>query len=118
MLGGGQKKHVSASLEYLGLLSPEQLKFGRQDSQALVWQLGVLLYRLAFQDEHPFLSCVGATDKSKQNFEQVADVARSAGFITQTRRNILLIRYNKTTGVDLKSHKLQKLLDKIFCGRL
>lgn len=48
----------------------------------------------------------------------MAEIMRSAGFITQTRRNILLIRYNKATGNDLKSHKLQQLLDKIFCQRL
>ena len=58
MLGQGSQKCVSASLEYLGIQSPEQLKFGKQDSLALVWQLGVLLYRTAFNDNHPFMSCV------------------------------------------------------------
>jgi len=67
-----------------------------------VWQLGVLLYKVFFNDAHPFLSCV--TEKMG---ESLAEVARSAGFITQTRRNILLIRYKKATGNDLKSHKLQ-----------
>ena len=41
---------MSVSLEYLGLMSPEQLKSGKQDSLALVWQIGVLLYRIAEQD--------------------------------------------------------------------
>ena len=47
---GGQGRCVSMSLEYLGLMSPEQLKHGKQDSLALVWQIGVLLYRVAEQD--------------------------------------------------------------------
>ena len=61
MLGlGGSTKCVSASLEYLGILAPEQLKFGKQDGLALVWQLGVLLYRVAFEDSHPFMSCLSS----------------------------------------------------------
>eukprot|EP00354_Favella_ehrenbergii_P001119 CAMPEP_0170470192 /NCGR_PEP_ID=MMETSP0123-20130129/12729_1 /TAXON_ID=182087 /ORGANISM="Favella ehrenbergii, Strain Fehren 1" /LENGTH=110 /DNA_ID=CAMNT_0010737229 /DNA_START=851 /DNA_END=1183 /DNA_ORIENTATION=+ len=50
--------------------------------------------------------------------EDLANIVRSTGLITQTRRNILLIRYRKATGNDLKSHKLQQLLDKVFCERL
>ena len=59
------------------------------------------MYRLAFDDKHPFLSYVNETMT-----EDVACLVRSAGFITQTRRNIHFIRYNKATGNDLKSHKL------------
>ena len=112
VLVNGQKKSISAGLEYIGMLPPEQLKFGKQDSLSLVWQLGVILYRLAFDDTHPFLSVV-----NEGMSEEVARVLRSTGFITQTRRNILLIRYKKATGNDLKSHKLQQLLDKVFCER-
>ena len=101
---GGPGRCVSVSLDYLGLMSPEQLKFGKQDSLALVWQLGVLLYRVAEQDSHPFLSCLSS--KPSVNFELYEDSVRNAGFITQTRRNIMLIRYKKTKGNDLKSHKL------------
>ena len=51
---------MSVGLEYLGLMSPEQLKLGKQDSLALVWQMGVLLYRVAEQDAPPFLSCLAS----------------------------------------------------------
>ena len=34
---GGEGRCVSVSLEYLGLMSPEQLKLSQQDSLALVW---------------------------------------------------------------------------------
>ena len=43
----------------------------------MVWQLGVLLYRLAFDDMHPFLSVV-----NENTPEEVARVLRSTGFIT------------------------------------
>lgn len=83
MLGQGNRKCVSVSLEYLGIQSPEQLKFGKQDSLALVWQLGILLYRVAFQDNHPFMSCVSNTvSSSRQNFDAFSDTVRNAGFIT------------------------------------
>jgi hypothetical protein len=49
---------ISTALDYLGLLSPEQLKFEKQDSVALVWSLGVLMYRISMQDKHPFLNCL------------------------------------------------------------
>lgn len=52
---GFTNKCVSVALEYLGMLSPEQLKFGKQDSASLVWALGILLYRVAFTEKHPFL---------------------------------------------------------------
>ena len=62
------------------------------------------------------MSCLSSAQRT--NSEAWDDTVRSAGFITQTRRNILLIRYKKATGMDLKSHKLQQLLDKVFCARL
>ena len=102
---GGQGRCVSMSLEYLGLMSPEQLKNGKQDSLALVWQIGVLLYRVAEQDQHPFLSCLSSLPDGNNELQE--EQIRNAGFITQTRRNIILIRYKKTKGLDLKSHKLQ-----------
>ena len=77
---------------------------------ALVWQLGVLLYYVNNSDQHPFLSTVNSNwnaTNTIQNYETYEETVRSAGFITQTRRNILLIRYKKATGNDLKSHKLQ-----------
>lgn len=113
MLGGSKSNCISMSFEYLGMKSPEMLKAGKQDNLALVWQLGVLLYRVAFEDNHPFMSCMTSTTS-----ELNAEMVRSAGFITQTRRNILLIRYKKATGMDLKSHKLQQILDKVFCAPL
>ena len=76
---------------------------------ALVWQLGVLLYYVNNSDQHPFLSTVNSNwnaTNTIQNYETYEETVRSAGFITQTRRNILLIRYKKATGNDLKSHKL------------
>ena len=88
---------------------------------ALVWQLGVLLYYVNFSDQHPFLSTVNSNlnaTNTLQNYETHEETVRSAGFITQTRRNILLIRYKKATGNDLKSHKLQQLFDKVFCTRV
>lgn len=77
MLGSSKTSCVSMSLEYLGLKSPEMLKASKQDNLALVWQLGVLLYRVAFEDCHPFMSCpMSATS------ELNAEMVRSAGFIT------------------------------------
>ena len=109
---GGPGRCISVSLDYLGLMSPEQLKFGKQEPHALVWQLGVLLYRVAEKDAHPFLSCLSTAPS--ENFDLYEDSVRNAGFITQTRRNIIMIKYKKTKGLDLKSHKLQQLLDKVF----
>jgi hypothetical protein len=44
-------------------------------------------------------------------FNQRVQETRSAGLITQTRRNILLIRYNKADEKDIKGHKMQQLFD-------
>lgn len=75
-----QAKCVSVALEHLGLLSPEQLKFGKQDSVALVWSLGVLLYRVAFKDKHPFMLSEESIGNSTRNFQQRLDV-KTAGLI-------------------------------------
>ena len=63
-----QAKCVSVALEHLGLMSPEQLKFGKQDSIALVWSLGVLLYRVAFKDKHPFMLSEESIGNSTTHF--------------------------------------------------
>jgi serine/threonine protein kinase len=91
-------------------MSPEQLKFGKQDSVALVWSLGVLLYRVAFKDKHPFMLSEESIGNSIRHFQQSLDV-KTVGLISQTRRNILLLRYNKADEKDIKGHKLQQLLD-------
>jgi len=105
-----QAKCVSVALEYLGLMSPEHLKFGKQDSVAIVWSLGVLLYRISFKDQHPFLQLEDPLASSIRNFEQRIG-QRTAGLISQTRRNILLIRYKKADEKDIKGHKTQQLFD-------
>ena len=71
---GGNKRVIPVSMEYLSIISHEQLKFGlmdkgRQDNKALVWQLGVLLYKSAFDGNHPFMSYVNNLG-ARQNIEE------------------------------------------------
>ena len=117
----GQNQLVSVALEYLGLMSPEQLKFNKIDSATLVWQLATLLYRVAFQDQHPFMNLPNAKTPNQTgssnlnldlgNFDQNVN----AGLISQTRRNIHLVRYKKPSTEIYKFHRLQQVFDKTFC---
>ena len=64
----------------------------------MVWQLGVLLYQLVCQKQ-PFL-----VNSEKQ-------LHLSNGVLQQTKRNIILIRYQKLN----EDKAVQALLDRIFC---
>jgi serine/threonine protein kinase len=120
-------------------MSPEHLKFGKQDSASLVWQLGTLLYRVAFNDNHPFLIRPSASpplmnthsSNQLQNMNQLDNpnmnpnasevdqlISQNTGLIQQTRRNILLIRYKRASTDQLRYHKLQQVFDRTFCDAM